>query len=256
MELDLSIRELLKLFLMPPSSLLFLLLFGLIFYRRTIGKLAAWLGLSLLYFSAIPATTHWLASPLETYPAINTSQLQETEAILVLSAGRSLFNPELNDEARVSAMTASRLAYAVHLHRQSNLPIIVSGGLIDGDKKALSELAAEWLREQAQIEPLALETKSLSTWQNAEFSASLLADKGIRKVALVTHSFHMQRAMQSMQEHNIDAIAAPFDFVEKQIPADYEYEAWKDWVPNSSFIYPNYLLLHEHIGTIWYRLKQ
>lgn len=44
---------------------------------------------------------------------------------------------------------------------------------------------------------IALECFSASTWQNAEFSAPLLAGMGARKVLLVTNWFHARRALAS-----------------------------------------------------------
>ena len=251
-------REQIKWLLLPPLSPLLLLLLGLLLYRRAIGKLFAWAGLLSLYLLSTPIVAHILGSELETEAPRSGQQLLEqgAEAILVLTAGQDRFNPELGGLARPGPLSMQRLSHALQLHRETGLPIIVSGGVPRRYKEALADVAARWLRVQGQVEPLALERRSLTTWENLQFSAELLREHGIGKVALVTHAFHMPRAMQAASTHQVQALAAPFSFYAKTPPAHAVEPAWKSWLPMPDDAHRNYLLVHEYLGHLWYRLKQ
>lgn len=257
MELLEYLRPTLKSLLLPPGLLVCLLLGGLLFYRRLLGKLMAWSGLSLLYLLSTPAAEQWLGEQLETTPPVLPAQLIEAnaEAILLLTAGLVDFNPELDDQPRPSARTLQRLDYAAHLHQQTGLPIIISGGSINATQTVLAEVAADWLQKRLKIEPLALETRSTTTWENAQYSAALLDELGVEKVAVVTHAFHMPRAMLAMQQHSINAIAAPFLFTNGNTPDAHQMKGPQLWRPSYDSLSRNHLAIHEFLGIFWYQLK-
>jgi uncharacterized SAM-binding protein YcdF (DUF218 family) len=76
-----------------------------------------------------------------------------------------------------------------------------------------------------------LETGSRDTAENAELSVALLRGHGVRRVLIVTHAWHMPRAMALFDRAAADAgpslIAAP-------LPADGAVLApWLEWMPSS-----------------------
>jgi uncharacterized SAM-binding protein YcdF (DUF218 family) len=123
------LRPALKAAILPPGGILLLLLFGLLIGRRLLGRLLVWTAFIGLYLLSTSAATHWLAQWLETYPAVNATALQnqQAQAILVLTAGYVTANPELGGQARPDALSLERLSYAVKLHRETGLPIVISG---------------------------------------------------------------------------------------------------------------------------------
>lgn len=240
-----------------PAFLLLLLFIGLLFYHYLIGKFLAWITLVAFYVLSIPATSQWLAKPLETIPPIKPEQLvgQKVEAILILGGGRSGYSTAFADNPLLGGSSVQRLVYAAHLHRSTGLPLICTGGPVgDDDEQGSAILSAAWLKNNMQIEPVLLETRSKTTWQNAEFSKSLMDEHGIKKVAVVTHAAHMPRAMHAMQIHAIDAVAAPFGYITK-VPDPDGGIHWSDWQPKGLAIRHNVALLHEHIGALWYDIK-
>jgi hypothetical protein len=150
--------------------------------------------------------------------------------------------------------TLQRLDYALFLHRKTGLPIVVSGGSVKGDTTPLAQLGGEWLQRQAGVTPMAVESGSRDTRENALNSAEALRARGIEKVLLVTHAYHMPRALLNARTAGIDAIPAPFGF-ESVPPALQRPGELGDWLPKPGYLGRSYLILHEMLGLAWYRLN-
>ena len=56
------------------------------------------------------------------------------------------------------------------------------------------------------------ETSSRDTAENAAFSAAVLKKAGIKRVALVTHGWHLRRAVPLFQRQGIEVLPAPTGF--------------------------------------------
>lgn len=252
-----QLRPAFKAVVLPPGGLLLLLLLGLLLGRRALGRTLAWLALLGLYLMSTSAATHWLAQHLETYPAKSAAQLLQTQAqaILVLAAGHNGDNPELDGQPTPSKLGLQRLDYALRLHQLTKLPIVISGGKPNFKDDPLADIYARWLNERAGVEALALETRSATTWENLEYSADLLKELGLQRVILVTHAFHMPRAMFAAREHGVDAVAAPFGYLGSKPARPTDYENNSTWTPSAYQFGPNYLLLHELLGALWYQLR-
>lgn len=255
MELDVSTRALLKLFLLPPGILLILLLLGWLFARRPIGRLLVLVAFLGLYLLSTPAVVAWLAARVETIPPATDDELHGggAEAILVLLASRRRSNPELGGASALSALSLERIDYGLALHRKTGLPIVLSGGSVKDDPLTLAELGNEWLQDRAGVTALGLESDSRDTWENALFSAQTLRRLGVGRVLLVTHAFHMPRALLSARAAGIDALAAPFGF--EHDPTDSSPPTALDWLPYPGRLGLSYLMLHEWTGRHWYRLQ-
>jgi uncharacterized SAM-binding protein YcdF (DUF218 family) len=251
------LRPALKAAILPPGGILLLLLFGLLIGRRLLGRLLVWTAFIGLYLLSTSAATHWLAQWLETYPAVNATALQnqQAQAILVLTAGYVTANPELGGQARPDALSLERLSYAVKLHRETGLPIVISGGKLRAEDEPIAEVLARWLHRRAGIDTMALETRSTTTWENLQYSASLLQELGLQRIALVTHAFHMPRSMLAAQAQGLIPIPAPFGYLGAKPGKPSDYTDASMWKPGSRDMLRNYLLLHELLGISWYQFK-
>ena len=58
------------------------------------------------------------------------------------------------------------------------------------------------------------ELLSLTTFENAVFTAAALERAGARRVALVTCAWHMRRAVESFRAFGLDVLALPADAAE------------------------------------------
>jgi uncharacterized SAM-binding protein YcdF (DUF218 family) len=250
------LRQNLKLAILPPGGIILLLLLGHLFGRRFLGRLFSLTGLLALYLLSIPVTSEWLAGQQTQYPPLNGEQLlaRGAQAILVLTASQEDHNPELDGAARPNGLGLQRLSHALRLHRETGLPIVLSGGPMREGEQALAVTYAAWLEQLAGVEALATEERSRNTRENLAYSAELLRERQLERVALVTHAFHMPRAMLSATADDLDFIPAPFSLADKpQAPDD---PRWLRWTPQSSALAHNYLLLHELLGTFWYRVNR
>jgi len=255
MDIDVGTRAILKTLLLPPGGLILLLLIGWLFARRFLGRLLILLATLALYLLSTPATVDWLAAQLETVPAPTAQQLRDSgaDAILVLMADMHRVNPELDGAPALSALSLQRIDYGLALHRKTGLPILLSGGSVKGDTPPLAELGAAWLKDRAGVTARAIETASRDTWENAHNSAEMLKQQRLDRVLLVTHAFHMPRAVLSMQAAGVDVVPAPFAF-EHVPPAMRQPSEASDWLPQPGLLGRSYLILHEIVGLVWYGL--
>ena len=232
-----------------PGALIVLLTAGIVLthYRRRAGIAVTAVAAALLYLSATGFVSSRLINavqwpePVETDPA--------AQAIIVLSAGLNDPSPEFGEPV-VDSVTLERLRYAVHLHRQTGLPILVTGGSWQDSEKPLAAAMAASLQQDFQVPVRWIEPQALDTWQNARFSADMLAQDGISHAYLVTHAWHLPRALYAFRQAGLIPIPAGTGFVETQ-----PFFRWRSWLPNSGSLLETGLAWHEALGAIAYRLR-
>ena len=116
--------------LLIPPGLLFIALAAGLALRRShprIGRGLLLAGTASLYLLSMPLTGTFLLQQWET-PHGAAPNPTSAQAIVVLGGGRYPVAPEYGGDT-VSSSTLVRLRYAAHLHRQTGLPILVSGGM-------------------------------------------------------------------------------------------------------------------------------
>jgi uncharacterized SAM-binding protein YcdF (DUF218 family) len=128
---------------------------------------------------------------------------QSADAIVLLGcrigpSGRPLL------PAMRRAETAAR-AY----HRGVAPVLVVSGGRRWGEHAEATALARELGREGVPESAIVEELCSLSTHENAVFSAAILRRLGARRAAIVTCWWHMPRALANFRAAGVDAVAIP-----------------------------------------------
>jgi uncharacterized SAM-binding protein YcdF (DUF218 family) len=87
--------------------------------------------------------------------------------------------------------------------------IVASGGRRWGSQIEAQALRRALVRAGVPTSAVVEELCSLSTYENAIFSASMLRRLGARRAAIVTCPWHMARALQSFRAAGVDAIALP-----------------------------------------------
>ena len=247
-------RYILTALILPPAMNFILLLIALILWRNN-RKLAMVFGsvslLALLALS-IPAVKCFLFKGLEPYPALDAASLQQPGrnpgAIVVLGGGIYVQQPEYGASVP-SDLTNRRLLYAVYLHEQTGLPLLLSGGAPGAAERSEAEAMAEILRRFA-IEPGWVESNSRNTWENALFSVEYLQRSGIDQVLLVSDAWHLPRAVYSFEQQGMDVIPAPTGF-ESRCGCSLYY-----WIPGSWSFFLSSFAIREYLGLLAYHWGQ
>ena len=248
-----------KILVLPPASFVLLLFFGVLLtrWRRRVGRAFLWGLLVVAYLCATPFVAGELMAPLQPYPPVDHLHLdQDAEAIVVLGArigpAPEYLSPSTGffaDNA-VDSLTLQRLQYAAFLAKAAGKPVLVSGGPSGRLRQhTVADVMKLTLERDFGVQVRWTESQSRSTYANAALAATRLRADGIRRLYLVTHAWHMPRAMVAFRAAGFDPIAAPTRFVSRSTGA------WLDFVPSAQALTTTYYAVHEWLGLAWYRLR-
>ena len=246
------IHRTIEFLLYPPGNLLVLTLLALLFYRYPSIKYGLiGFGICQLIFFSLPIVSNKLMASLESQypPQEKLWETQQADAIVVLGASR---NDRAVEFGGVTVGTAEmeRLRYAALLHRKTGLPLLLAGG--DPINSGFSEafLMKQVLQEEFNIEATWLEQNSHTTWENAALSDDILTKSGVKKAWLVTHAWHMPRAMMVFENRAVEYLPAPHNhgiFIWDKL--------WMGWIPQARSLGLSNTALHEWLGLLWYKLR-
>jgi len=236
-------------FLIPPGSLIAVVAVGLVLVRtrpRT-GRLLLIGGLGMIYISATPITAqfllqHWEGSPIAT--ALPTA----AQAIIVLGGGNYPHGPEYGGDT-VADATLVRVRYAARLHRQTALPILVSGGTPQGGTIDEAQAMRHVLEREFAVPVRWSENGSVNTVENARLSYRLLDRQNIHTIYLVTHAWHMPRAQLAFERVGFQVIPAATAYTTR-----YRLSVL-DFLPSAKALRDTARFCHEVIGILWYRVR-
>ncbi len=244
------LKKLLTSLILPPAGpLLLALLLTLIALRRARQKRPVTLPLSgalvvmlSLTSLSLPVVANALLQTLETFPAVSHAQLREgkIEAIVILGGGSYYTAPEYAGDT-VNAATLERLRYGARLARASHLPILVTGGAPFGGEPE-GQLMAQALATDFAQPARWIEGQSADTAENARLSATQLHADGIRRIALVSHAWHLRRAVPLFAAQGLQVLAAPTGF------ATASPSLIEGWLPSSRAFNRSSIALHEMLG--------
>ena len=237
--------------LLPPLNLLILCATGILVQRRwpRAGLAIALLSLALLALLSTTAGARLLIRPLEAMtPALASPGDARAQAIVVLGGGRRRAAAEYDDQDVPRATVLARLRYAVRLHRQTGLPMLVTGGSPEVDTDSEAALMARVLREDFNTPPRWIEGESDNTAQNARHSAAMLRQAGVSRILLVTDALHMPRSKRAFTQAGLTVTPAPTSFLGSGalIAADF--------IPGGGGLSDSHYAMHEWIGLLWYRM--
>jgi uncharacterized SAM-binding protein YcdF (DUF218 family) len=242
--------NLVALALLPPLSLVLLLVAGLVVHRRR-PRLA--MALILVAAAALFAlSTSWvsgvLLKSLEISAPLEPARLQGADAIVVLGGGRRLNAAEYGGDT-LKGLALERLRYGAHLHRTSGLPLLVTGGRPGGGTLAEGRIMQQILEDEYGLSPRWVEDAATTTWDNARLSAPLLKQAGVRRVVLVTHAWHLRRAVPLFEAQGLEVVPAGIQFSSTRVDRVF------DIVPTPAGLRDSSFALHEWLGILWYKLR-
>jgi uncharacterized SAM-binding protein YcdF (DUF218 family) len=199
---------------LPPVPWLVLVLVGarLIPWRRFVGWLAILVAVAGLWLSACAGIGEWMMrSFMSSPPPLSAERIaalkKEAAAgkpgvvVLMLGGGREARAPEYG-VASLAPLSLERLRYGVWLSRETGAPMMFSGGLGHSAEPGTPEadVAAE-IAQREFLRPLRwVESKSRDTRENARYAIDALREQEVARLVLVTHGWHMQRALRAFKE--------------------------------------------------------
>lgn len=196
--------------ILPPTSLILLAFVGLWVNRKhpRAGRILVALSLTILLILSLPVTGNALLQSLETAPPISDAQLKEVQAIVILGGGNNSQAPEFGNEDTVNRWTLQRLRYGAYLQQQTGKPILVIGGAPFGGQTE-ADAMAETLQRDFHAKDILTEDQSKDTAENAIYSAAILKQHGIERIALVSQAWHLPRAINLFEQQGLIVYPAP-----------------------------------------------
>lgn len=189
-------------------------------------------GMILLLFLVIGcgAVPKLLVKPLQAPYAIRPPLNWAPSNVIVLLTAGSTLAPE--DTIEPSPNAFARIDEAVVLYRQCRLAaarcvLLVAGGDASHVGTPLSVTYAQtMLALGVPADDMVLETRSMNTWQNAQYTRPLLQIINAQKVWLVTSAVHLRRSVLYFNRFGIAVTPVRADYLRglwAQLPVAYNF---------------------------------
>ena len=218
-----------------PPGIFVLAMLGLAVYlgkRRHQSRAAVLLCAlaTMLYLLSIGAVSDRLMGELErTYPVPEAPQ---GDVIIMLGGGAIADVQDVDGTGMLAQSPSSRLLAVYRLHLRTHLPILLSGGQVFSDTGSEAEIARRVLRSLGVPDDMIyVETRSLTTGQNARYTAEILRREGF---------------VLNFEKQGITVTPYPTDFWVSGDPQLYLIK----FAPNAGVLYTNTVYFQEKLRTI------
>lgn len=149
----------------------------------------------------------------------------------------------------VGPLTLERLRAGAALQRRTGLPLLVTGGPNSPGAEPLGIVMARSLSQDFRTPTRWIEAAAGDTRDNAVLGAAMLRTEGINTVFLVTHGWHMTRAMEAFARAGVSA--QPFPVRTDRAPDGRA----SDWLPRPDHLAESWFALREWMGRLVYALR-
>lgn len=241
-----GLRNLIAGLALPPLLLLALaVVLGLLGWRgRRRAALAGAACAAAALVLATPLAAGLLAGSLDrATPEVAAGPTPSAIVVLGAEAARGVAGPD------IGPLTLERLRAGAALHRRLGLPVLVTGGPVAAGEPPLAALMAASLAADFGIAARWVEPAARDTRDNARLSAAMLRAEGVTAALLVTHAWHMPRAMEAFAREAFAATPAPVRRL--RLP---EGQA-SDLVPRPDHLALSWFALREWAGRLAYALR-
>jgi len=202
----LRLKTLLRCLLLPPAGPLLLAGLGLVLLgkRPRLARVCLVAGMGSLWLCSTPLVAAALVKLVEAYPALDLARATQAQAIVILGGGGQRAQaPEYGMAPMAGPELLERLSYGAYVAKVTGLPLLVTGFHIEATAMHDS------LSRNFGVEPRWVEDQAYDTFENAHNSVRLLKAAGVRRIILVTHSMHMNRAVHEFRDAGIEVVPAP-----------------------------------------------
>lgn len=204
------IKLLFETVILPPG--LFIVIFiACGFWAKPLAlRISLLLAGMVFWLLSMPVVGDKLLAQLQYDQFVSESEIEafEADAIVVLVSG---VYPEPNEfhQATVLPNVTLRLRYSVLLAKKFNLPLIISGNSSEKLGYSAAGLAAKVAAEEFDYQNIVLEEHSNNTAMHPQMLAPIFSDRDWHKLILVTHSWHMPRALKAFSQSPLEVLPAP-----------------------------------------------
>jgi len=238
------VKKLLSALVLPPFGLIVFAFLGLWLTRRhpRLGRSVTALALLALASLSLPPVADALMQSLENRPPISAQNLARAQAIVILGGGNYANAPEYGGDT-LNRWTLERVRYGALLQQRAGLPILVSGGAPFGGR-AEGETMKEAIERDFHGRVQWVEGASRDTAENAAYSAKMLKAAGVTRIALVSHAWHLPRALELFEQQGLEVLPAPTAY---STPAP---SLFARLLPSAFALNQSSMALHEWLGIL------
>lgn len=252
------LSQFLSFLVMPLTIVILLLLSGMAFYKKGLGKKLLWLGMGLLLFFSNQYLANYAMYLWEPeFKAMD--ELPEYEIGIVLTGVTNL-NKTAYDRTFFNK-GADRATHAMQLYKLGKIKkILITGGqgLNPTNPHSEAELLADFMViAGVPEEDIIIENKAVNTRENALFAKSTLEELGFdlnSEALLITSAFHMKRSKGCFDKVELPTVTFPVDYyaADPQLtfksliqPSPDALQNWhilvKEWVGLSAYTLTGYI---------------
>lgn len=204
-----------------------------------------WVVLLGLWVLSTPAGSSLIAEPLEPILPSPLTRAGEADGILVLACVHyENHNLELPD--RYGECALRRVLYGVMLHRKTGLPLIFSGGHMEGKQISEAE-SSKSLAIAMGASPKAILLSPQGQDTATETAAVAKQWKG-QTLMIVTTATHMSRSVYLLEQAGTQAIPAPI--ARTVFPDNLEWTSIESYIPSSKNLERSSAAIYEWLGLI------
>nr|WP_245215089.1 YdcF family protein [Pararoseomonas indoligenes] len=167
------------------------------------------------------------------------------EAIIVLGAEVT----HGQHGAEVGPLTLERLRAGAALQRRTGLPMLVTGGVLSPGDPPLAALMARSLEQDFRTPARWVEARAADTRDNAVFSAAMLHQDGIEAAFVVSHAWHLPRALEAFARAGLEAVPEAPD-----LAAAPRFDL-PHWLPRVDRLVDSWFALREWAGRLVYAIR-
>jgi len=202
------IKKIIEAFVFPPGIVVTALVVIAVYLRKRSrsGAVMCAVLAGLCWAGSARVVTRAVLRPLET--AYSVPAKVEGDVIVLLCGGAGDVPIDISAAAALYPSTMQRTYAVAKLQKQTGLPVIITGGAPSSDTPE-AVAAARYLVELG-IPPAKIITEEAArdTIENAAYTARICAEKGYKRIILVTSAFHMPRAVFLFKKAGVQEVVA------------------------------------------------